>query len=118
MKGDFKGDFNMIVQNIHLHSFFQLYDLSTLINTPTYYQSQNPTCIDHFLTNRKTFCKLSQNFEIGLSDHYKWISAIMKSGSFNEPSRMKICRSYKTFYNENFNTALIASLDTVINNKY
>ena len=55
MKGDFKGDFNMIVQNIHLHSFFQLYDLSTLINTPTYYQSQNPTCIDHFLTNRKTF---------------------------------------------------------------
>ena len=32
------GDFNMTVQNIGLHSFLQLYDLSTLIDTQTCYQ--------------------------------------------------------------------------------
>ena len=38
----------MTFQNIHLHSFLQLYGLNTLMNTLTCYQSQNQTSIDHF----------------------------------------------------------------------
>ena len=57
---------------------------------PTCYQSNNPTCIDLILTNEKNLFKLSGNFETGLSDHHKLISAILKSGGFKGKPKEKI----------------------------
>ena len=45
------GDLIMKTENTHLNDLLQIYDLTTLIKEPTCYQSQNPNCIDHFLTN-------------------------------------------------------------------
>ena len=47
------GDFNLRVENTHLEATLENYDLNNLINTPTCYQSNNPTCIDLILTNIK-----------------------------------------------------------------
>ena len=47
------GDFNLRVENTHLEATLENYDLNNLINTPTCYQSNNPTCIDLILTNKK-----------------------------------------------------------------
>ena len=89
------GDFNLCVENTHLEATLEDYDLSNLINKPTYYQSNNPTCIDLILTNKKNLFKLSDTFETGLPDHHKLISTILKSGRFKEKPKDKIYRSYR-----------------------
>ena len=56
---------------------------------PTCYQSNDFTCIDLILTNKKNLFKLSDTFETGLSDHHKLISAILKSGGFKGKPKEK-----------------------------
>ena len=104
------GDLNTI-ENTHLNDLLQIYDLSALIKEPTCFQSQNPNCIDHFLTNRKTF-KHCQTFETGLSDHHKLILTIIKSGNFKRRCKKKIDRSYKKFENRCFSNALREDTET------
>ena len=82
----------MLTGNTHLNDLLQIYDLTALIKQPTCYQSQNPNCIDHFLTNRKALFTDCQTFETGLSDHHKVIST--KSGIFKRPLKKKIFRSF------------------------
>ena len=116
----------MKTENTHLNDLLQIYDLTALIKEPTYYQSQNPHCIDHFLTNRKnpycidhfltnpkTLFKHCQTFETRLSDHHKLISTIMKSGIFEGPPKKKIYRSYKKFDSERFSNTLREELETL-----
>ena len=83
------GDLNMSIENVHLNTLLQLFNLNALINSPTCYQSHIPTCIDHILTNQKSLFKFSKTFETGLSDHHKLISTTMKSGSFKGPPNKK-----------------------------
>ena len=69
------------------------YDLSNVINKPTCYQSNNPTCINLILANKKNLFKLSDTFEMGHSNHNKLISTIMKSERFFKgKTKEKICR--------------------------
>ena len=51
------GDLNMMTENTHLNGLLQIYGLTALMKEPTCYQSQNPSGIDHFLTNCKTLFK-------------------------------------------------------------
>ena len=103
----------MTTQNTHLNDLLQICDLTALVKDPTCYQLQNPNCIDHFLTNRKTLYKYCQTFETGLSCHHKLISMIMKSGIFKGPHKKKIYRSYKQFDKESFSNALREELETL-----
>ena len=63
-------DFNLPAENSHLEAIIQAYDLSSLIQKTTCYQSHTPSCIDLILTNRKHLFQLSKTFETGLSDHH------------------------------------------------
>ena len=47
------GDFNVYTENQHLDALIQAYNLNDLINKPTCFQSNQPTCIDLILTNKK-----------------------------------------------------------------
>ena len=76
------GDFNLSTENQHLDALIQAYNLNNLINKPTCFQSNKPTCIDLILTNKKNLFKLPNTFETGISDHHKLVSFILKSGSF------------------------------------
>ena len=42
------GNFNLCVENTHFETTLENYDLSNLINEPTFYQSNNPSCIVSF----------------------------------------------------------------------
>ena len=86
----------MTTENTHLNELLQIYDLTALIKEPTCYQSQNPNCIDHFLTNRKALFKHCQTFETGVSDHHKLISTIMKSGILKGPQKKRFIVFVKT----------------------
>ena len=46
------GDINMSIENVHLNTLLQLFNLNAIINSPTCYHSHIPTCIDYILTNQ------------------------------------------------------------------
>ena len=108
----------MSIENSHLQNLMQIYDLSPLIKKPTCFRSDTPTCTDNFLTNQKAMFKLSRLFEIGLSDHRKLISVVMKLGIFRGPPRKKVYRSYKNFDLEHFNIALKSELEKLNDSTY
>ena len=112
------GDFNLSIENQHLDALIQAYNLNNLINKPTCFQSNTPTCIDLILTNKKDLFKLSNTFETGISDHHKLVSTILKSGSFKGTPKIKIYRSYKNFELENFDRILKDKLEKLINHSY
>ena len=80
----------MTTEITHLNDLLLIYYLTALIKESNYYQSQNPNCI----TNRETF-KHCQTFETVLSDYYKLISTIKKSGIFKGLTKKKIYQSCK-----------------------
>ena len=53
------GDFNLTVNKKILGVLMNTFNLESLINKPTCFQSANPTCIDLILTNKKTLFKNS-----------------------------------------------------------
>ena len=71
-------DFNMFTENPNLKNFMYNFDLDSLIDSPTCYKSINPTCIDLILTNKKNHFMKSAAFEIGLSDHHKLTTTILR----------------------------------------
>ena len=62
--------------------------------------------------------KLSNTFETGLSDHYKLISTVAKSGSFKGRLREKNCRSSRSFNTETFKRTLTDKLSILKSNSY
>ena len=94
-------DLNMATENTHLNDLLQIYDLTGLIKEPTCYQSQNPNCIDQFLTRRKALFKHCQTFETGLSKDLKRFIGLIKK-----------------FDNECFSNALREELETLEGDTY
>ena len=64
------GDFNLTTSKKYLADFMKLFNLESLINTPTCFQPEKPDCIDLILTNKNSLFKNSQSFELGISDHH------------------------------------------------
>ena len=112
------GDFNLTVKNHYLDMLLNLYDLSSLIDKPTCHKSQNPSCIDLILTNRKTLFNLSNTFEVGISDHHELVSTILKTGVVKGPPQVKIYRSYKNFDLDSFNNTLEYKIKNLSSNDY
>ena len=56
-------DLTMKNENTHLNDLLHIYNVTALIKHSTCYQSCNPNCIDHFLTNRKIWFKHCSSFE-------------------------------------------------------
>ena len=86
------------------------------MNKPICYHSNNPICIDLILTNKKNLFKLSDTFEIGLFDHHKRVSTILKSGGFKGKLKGKIFRSYRQFNSEGFKKDLEFRQNHLISN--
>ena len=47
-------DFNLTTSNKYLADFMTLFNLESLINTPTCFQSEKAPCIDLIITNKKS----------------------------------------------------------------
>ena len=62
------GDFNAEMTNSYLEEFCASYNLKNLIKQPTCLKNiEDPTCIDHILTNHPKTFHSSSVFETGLS---------------------------------------------------
>ena len=56
------GDFNLTTHNENLETFMNAFNLESLINKPTCFQSENPSCIDLILTN-KNYLNIQRSFQ-------------------------------------------------------
>ena len=107
------GDFNVEINESHLKSFCENYDLTNLIKQPTCYKNPtNPTFIDLILTNAPHSFPSTYAVETGLSDfHLMTMTVMRKSFQKYQPSIISY-RSYKKFSNAAFRETLIKKLST------
>ena len=78
------------------------FNLDSLINKATCFQSANPTCIDSILTNKKSLFKNSNVLEVGISDHHSFITTALRTQLIKGNAKMKMYRDYKIFNIELF----------------
>ena len=104
------GDFNLTTQNKNLEILMNTFDLETLIKEPTCFQSENASCIDLILTNKKETFKNSKVFEVGISDHHSFIITSLKMALVKGNAKTKLYRKYKDFNIENFQKDLTENL--------
>ena len=95
-------DFNMTPNNRKLSELIADHELCTLISEPTCFKSINPTCIDNFLTNKKTRFMKTLTFETGVSDHYELIGTMLRSTFAKEKPKKIFYRYYRNFDNKKF----------------
>ena len=66
------GDLNMNLDNSNLNELIKDHELSALISKPTYFKNVNPTCIESFLTSKKTRFMNTLTFRKGFLDRHKF----------------------------------------------
>ena len=86
----FDWRFQLTVNNKHLGVFMNTFNLESLINKPTCFQSANPTCIDLILTIKKSLFKNSNVLEVGISDHYSSITTALRTQVIKRNAKMKM----------------------------
>ena len=73
------SNFNTRPNNLKLSELISDHELCTLISEPLSFKSINPTCINNFLTNKKTRFMKTLTFGTGVSDHHKLIGTMLRS---------------------------------------
>ena len=105
------GDFNLTGNDKNLGVLMNTFNLESLINKPTCFQSANPTCIDLILTNKKSLFKNSNVLEVGISDHHSFITTALRTQLIKGNAKMKMYRDCKTFNIDFFKRDLRESLE-------
>ena len=92
------GDFNCQMSEVCMEEFCLLYNLKSLIKTPTCFKSiSNPSCIDLILTNRATSFQNSLTLETGISDFHHLVITVLKTKLKKKPPIIKKYRSFKNY---------------------
>ena len=112
------SDFNSSVKNKNLADFKTLFNLESLIKSPTCFQSSKPTYIDLIHTNKKELFKNSKTFEFGISDHRLLTLTSMRIQFIKGNPKVKFYRDYKSFNFESFNNDLDGLLKAENNMNY
>ena len=99
------GDFNLTTSNKYLADFMT-FNLESLINTPTWFQSEKPRCTGLILTNKKSLFKNSKTFEVGISDHHHLVLTLLRLQYIQGNPKTKFYRDYKSFNFGSFNNEL------------
>ena len=97
------GDFNAEDSESCMSSFLYQHNLKNLVKQKTCFKStENPSCIDLFLTNCAHSFKNTNTISAGISDCHKMVVTVLKT-TFTKAKPKKIFyRSYKNFNNSSF----------------
>ena len=108
------GDFDMTTSDPILSHFLDTFALSPLnIDSISFKNSKNPSCIYLLLTNFKPSFMKTNVFETGISGHHKMISTIMKLHFTWKGPKTKYYRDYRKFDIDYFISELSRQLDSV-----
>ena len=110
----FFRDFNAYVSDKAMSDFCESYNLQSLTKQPACFKNtENPSCIYLFLTNRPRSFRNSYVKETGLSDFHMITVTVMKMLYTNLPPKIINYRDHKKFSNGNF----LNSVKEVFSNK-
>ena len=112
------GDFNLTIENKHSEELLNLFNLKSLISSPTCFQSINPTCIDLILTNQEDLFSNSNTCEVGISDHHHLVSTILNKKISKGSTKTLFHRDYKKFEENKFARDLTHELQNIKNPSY
>ena len=104
----------MTLDNPNFNELIEDHELSALISEPTCFKNINPTCIESFLTSKKTRFMNTLTFETGVSDHHKLIGTMLRSTFAKGKPKKIFYRCYKNFDNEKFEEELKKHLSSVL----
>ena len=113
------GDFNAEETESCIKSFFSQYNLKNLVKDKTCFKNtDNPSCIDLFLTNSPNSFQHTTTISTGLSDYHKLIVTVLKTTFVKAKAKEIVYRNYKKFDNTIFKTELQNKLDSINNCNY
>ena len=101
------GDFNMEGGESSLNEFLFEYNAKNLVKENTCFKStDNPSCIDLFLTNSYQSFQNTTTVTTGLSDFHKMVVTVMKTTFPKAKPKVIHYRTYKHFILKNFRMEL------------
>ena len=97
------SDFNAEMTNNYFEEFCVSYNLENLIKQPTCFKNpDNPTLIDHILTNHPKSFHSSSVYETGLSDFHKLTLTVLKTFHVKHKPKIIQYRDFNHFDNASF----------------
>ena len=112
------GDLNLTTKNKNFKEFLNAFDLKCLIKSPTCFQSANPSCIDHIITNKKELFTRSSVHEVGISDHHSLTCTMLNKKITKKEHKVLLYRDYTYFDSYSFQRKLNMALNNEINYCY
>ena len=103
----------MTPNNRKLSELIADHEICTLISEPTCFKSINPTCIDNYLTSKKTRFMKTLTFETVVSDYQKLIGTTLRSTFAKGKLKKMSYRCYRNFDNKKFEEKLQKQLLSV-----
>ena len=85
-------------------------ELQNLLSRPTCFKGANPSCIDNFLTTRKSRFMKTLTLETGISHHHTLIGTVLRSTFAKGKPKTNFYRYYKNVDNKEFEETLIARI--------
>ena len=105
------GDFNAQVGEPGIDTFLQDYDAKNIVKDNTCFKSiDNPSCVDHFITNYANSFQNNIVISSGLSDCHKMVVTVLKTTFHKSKPREIVYRDYSKFNEKTFNEILKDSL--------
>ena len=109
------GDFNAEDSEPCISEFLHQYDSKNLVKDKTCFKnSNNPSCIDLFLTNKPKSFQNTTAISTGLSDFHKMTITVLKQSFKRNKPKEIMYRNYKGFNKGNFKNELKDSLSLSI----
>ena len=96
------GDSKRTLDNPNFIELIEDHELPVLISESTCFKSINLTCIDNFLTRKKTRFMNTLTFVTGVWDNHKLIGTMLRSTFAKDKPKKVFYRCYKNFGNETF----------------
>ena len=105
------GDFNVQVGEPSIDEFLDDFGAKNLVNDLTCFKStDNPSCIDLFLTNSGNSFQNTQTVNTGLSDFHVMIVTVLKTTFPKVKPKTLVYRDYSKFIQQDFRAELRAKI--------
>ena len=113
------GDFNLEEDQVILDEFMDEFHAKNLVKEPTCFKStDNPSCIDLFITNSYRSFQKTTTVTTGLSDFHKMVLIVLKTTFPIEKPKVIAYRSFSTYNVLNFRQDLKENLCNKENTYY
>ena len=105
------GDFNAQENESCINNFITKHDLNNIVKEPTCFKNtENPTCIDLFITNFPNSFRVTKTIGTGLSDFHKMVITVLKNKFIKQKPKEVEYRCYRNIDRVVFRHELSISL--------